>query len=108
MNKKGISSVVFTLLLVAVAVAASVLISWWVEGMTGAQYLQHTSTINVKGIQPIPHNSNSKYLLTLSNNTLRVVWMTESVLEKIVLNRNIQIVYYYDRVGNFWIASVEK
>ena len=107
MNKKGISSVVFTLLLVAVAVAASVLISWWVEGMTGAQYLQHTSTINVKGIQATAY-SDRKYLLVLSNNTLRVVWMTESVVEKIVLNRDIQIVYYYDRVGNFWIASVEK
>jgi len=108
MNRKGIGPLVTTLLLIAIAVAASVLTYWWVMDMMGSsQSPQHTSTINIREVQ-FSSGSDFKYLLTLTNGTLKIMWMDNSVIEKIVLNRDIQITYYRDSMGKLWIVNVEK
>ena len=69
MNRKGISNVVATIILIAVAIALAVAVAVWVFGLAGSASKTSTLQIQALGLSGVGNGSNtSPYLVILVSN----------------------------------------
>ena len=85
-NRKGISPLIATLLLIAIAVAASVLTYSWVMSMIGSQSAQAQTQVRVDAVTWIPHGAQTAG--SLYNVTIRNTGSIAAQLESISIRPN--------------------
>lgn len=74
MNKKGLSPVVSTVILVAVTITVAVAVAYWVGGL--ASYYTQFESIDWQNINSVKNNNFWKISLTIKNNGIKQIIFT--------------------------------